>query len=128
MKYSELEARLAETVAHPDYAVSWYVPGEYDDSSYTIVPLDDGNYTLYRPDGRGQYYQDVDAESNPRMFASEDDVCDYVWTVVTTPPRRVKSTTTFVQPTVEESAQRRREVLESLGLDHDPYAISPDQE
>jgi len=59
--------------------VSWYVAGQVSEASYTIVPLDDDTYTLYCPSGRGAYYQAVDQEENPLTFATEDEVCEYIW-------------------------------------------------
>ena len=59
--------------------MSWYVAGQVSDASYTIVPLDDDTYTLYCPSGRGEYYEAVDQNENPLIFASEDAVCEYLW-------------------------------------------------
>jgi len=79
MKYVELHARLEEIGLKPRRIVFWYVAGQVSEASYTIVPLDDDTYTLYRPSGRGEYYQAVDKNKNPLVFATEDAVCEYVW-------------------------------------------------
>jgi hypothetical protein len=86
MKFDELITRVKQSVPHPDYAVTWYVPGEYTDVSYSIAPLPDGTFTLYRPSGRGTYHEDFDAAGNPRVFDSVDAVCDFVWAKLTEPP------------------------------------------
>ena len=79
MKYAELYARLEAAGKEPGRYVFWYVEGQVSDASYTIVPLDDDTYTLYRPSGRGEYYQEIDDNENPLVFASEEEVCQYVW-------------------------------------------------
>jgi len=121
MKYRELVRRLEKAVPQPDYAVSWWAEGQTSEASYSIVPLDDGRFTLYRPTGRGGYYPDVDAESNQRFFATEDDVCDFVWERATAV---WEQTSPSHHPTEEESANERADVLRRLGLDHDPYGAS----
>jgi len=79
MRYAELHVRLEEIGLKPRRIVSWYVEGQVSEAGYTIVPLDDDTYTLYRPSGRGEYYQAVDQDKNPLVFATEDEVCEYVW-------------------------------------------------
>jgi hypothetical protein len=37
MKFDELITRVKQSVPHPDYAVTWYVPGEYTDVSYSTA-------------------------------------------------------------------------------------------
>ena len=119
MNYAELVAKLEAEVPHADYAVAWYDPDEYVDVSYIIVPLADGTYTLHRPTGRGEYYQDVDSRENPRIFATEDEVCDFVWARITETARGGR-TPTETRP--GEAEAQRRAVLTSLGLETDPYA------
>lgn len=119
MKYAELVAKVEAELPHPDYAVAWYDPDEYVDANYIIVPLDDGTFTLYRPTGRGEYYQDVDSESKPRIFSSEDEVCQYVWAKLVEPRKAGRAP---VEPLPGEAEAQRRAVLESLGITTDPYA------
>jgi hypothetical protein len=118
MKYAELVAKLEAEVPHADYAVAWYDPDEYVDANYIIVPLEDGTFTLYRPTGRGEYYQDVDSDGNPRIFSTEDEVCQYVWKKSLEP----KKGGHVPESRPDEAAAQRRAVLESLGIRADPYA------
>ena len=79
MKYGELWQRLDDLMQHPGRVVSWYVEGQVSEASFTIVPLTNDTYTLYRPSGRGQYYSDKDADGNPPSFDTEAEVCQHVW-------------------------------------------------
>jgi hypothetical protein len=110
MKFDELVSKLQQSIPHPDYAVAWYVPGEYSDASYSIVPLPDGRFTLYRPSGRGTYHEDFDAAGDARIFDDEDAVCDFVWAKLTEPtaPARVAPQRSPEERAARADAQRAR--------------------
>jgi hypothetical protein len=110
MKFDELVSRVQQSIPHPDYAVAWYVAGEYSDASYSIVPLPDGRFTLYRPSGRGTYHEDFDAAGNARVFDDEDAVCDFVWAKLTepTPPALVAPQRSPEERAARADAQRAR--------------------
>jgi len=107
MNYEELKTRVAETLPSPEYAVAWYNEAINSEANYTIVPLPDGRFTLYRPSGRGENYQDLDENSNPRIFETEDAVCDYVWAQLMKPavPKRA-----YVEPDAAYLAEKRRKL------------------
>jgi hypothetical protein len=85
VKFHELVAKVEQNIPHPAYAIAWYVPGEYSDADYSIVPLPDGRFTLYRPSGRGAYHEDFDAAGVARVFDDEEAVCNFVWARLVAP-------------------------------------------
>lgn len=114
MKYAELAERVKELGQGAEYTLSWY-DGVYSEADYTIVPLPEGRFTVYRPSGRGENFPDYDADGRERVFDSEDAVCDFVWAKLTTPKPTKAPSTPFVMPTPEQIAEQRRKAFESLG-------------
>ena len=118
MRYRQLEKQLQKALPQPDYAVDWFVEGHVSEADYTIVPLPDGRFTLFRPTGRGDYHPDFDNDGHQRFFATEDEVCEFVWIQATRP----RPEPTAPLPELEdEAAAQRASVLRSLGLTQDPY-------
>jgi hypothetical protein len=105
MLYDELVMRVKEVFERPEYTVNWSAEAEPSEVDYTIVPVGDGRFALYRPTGRGEIRPDVDSAGRPRMFSSEDAVCDYVWAKLTEPPPPIP---TVHLPSAEELADQRR--------------------
>jgi hypothetical protein len=112
MNYQELVARVEERGSRVGYTISWY-DGVYSEANYTIVPLDDGRFTVYRPSGRGSNFPDHDFDGNAVFFDSEDAVCDYVWAKIIKPRPAPKK---FTRPSAEKLAEQRRLAFASLGV------------
>ncbi|GAB3607213.1 hypothetical protein GCM10027413_26220 [Conyzicola nivalis] len=111
MKFGELQRRVHEEIPKLRRALVWFNPDEVTNAAYVIVPMTDGRFTIYHPSGRGEYYQDLAPDGEPRVFANEDDVCDFVWTELHAPklPERV-----LRQQTPEEAADQKRRFEESM--------------
>ncbi|GAB3607210.1 hypothetical protein GCM10027413_26190 [Conyzicola nivalis] len=124
MLIEELVTRVNATLEHPEYAVTWFQQGQYSDTNYTIVPLPGGQFALHRPTGRGGNYldRDYDHGGRPRIFHSEDAVCDYVWEQLTKtrPP-----TETASLPPAEELAQLRLKLLPGGSPDDPGTPLGP---
>jgi hypothetical protein len=120
MRFEELVTRVGAAAEHPEYAVTWFQPGQYTETDYTIVPVSYGRFVLHRPTGRGgnRIDRDYDNGGEPRVFESEDAVCDYVWERLThtQPPAGVDDL-----PPADELA-RLRHVLLPGGGPEDPGA------
>ena len=114
MKYAELVERVKELGPGSGYTLSWY-DGVYSEADFTVVPLPDGRFTVYRPSGRGENSPHYDADGSERIFDNEDAVCDFVWAKLTTPKVTGAPSAPVVTPTPERIAEQRRKAFESLG-------------
>ncbi|WP_188508710.1 hypothetical protein [Conyzicola nivalis] len=98
------------------YTISWY-DGVYSEANYTIVPLADGKFTVYRPSGRGSNFPDHDFDGREVVFDSEDAACDYVWAKITHPkPEPEPEPKKFTMPSAAELAEQRRVAFANLGI------------
>ena len=68
MKYAELAERVKQLGQGAEYTLSWY-DGVYSEADYTIVPLPEGRFTVYRPSGRGENFPDYDADGRERQHS-----------------------------------------------------------
>jgi hypothetical protein len=116
MLYDELLMRVNRAFARPEYTVDWSSEAEPSEVDYTIVPLPDGRFGLYRPTGRGEIRPDVDSAGLPRTFPSEDAVCDYVWAKLTEPPPPVATVQLPSAEELEDQRKRRQARLAERGL------------
>jgi hypothetical protein len=125
MNYEELSERVRAMGPRARYSLSWY-DGLGSEANYTIVPLADGKFTVYRPSGRGENFPDYDSEGRERVFDSEDAVCDFVWSQLSSPkPKPESDSEPFTMPTPEQIAEQRRRGFASLGLE-DPHVSGDD--
>jgi len=116
MKYEELKAKVESQIPWSLYPLAWDEDARnqasiQSEANYTIVPLDDGRFTIYRTDGRGTATQDVDLEDRPLIFENEDAVCDYVWNELNVPR---PPSTPYIHGDPEYLAEKRRKLDERM--------------
>lgn len=107
MKFHELES-LVNDGAYD--IVNWAADGEFAQVAYNVVPEPGGGFTIYSPTGREGYFQVTDRNFEPIVFATEDEVCDYIWAAVQE-SRRPKPPAPVRTP--EQIADRQRRIAEN---------------
>jgi hypothetical protein len=110
MNRSELESRVN---GGRWAGVHWAAEGDLTQATYNIVPVD-GGFTIYCPSDREGFFQLYDNPSEPVFFATENDVCEYVWGALQEPR---DPTSPAPAQTVERIADRKRRMNENR-VDH----------
>lgn len=109
MRYTELQLLLG---GDSDNLVRWTHDGALVQVAYNIVPVADG-FTMYCPSDREGFFRLYDDPETPVLFASEDEVCDYIWAAVRE-SRRPKRP--VPEQTPERMVDRRRRTNENRVL------------
>lgn len=109
MTLEDLRVRLVAAGFDPSVIRVATDRADFDERGYNVVPQGEGTFLIMRSDGRDGYGPVVESVEThrPRVFASESDVAEWLWTKITAP--RVS---TPVALTAEEFAENRRKIQE----------------
>lgn len=105
----DLRARLAAAGFDPSVIRVATDRADFDERGCNVVPQGDGTFVIMRSDGRDGYGPVVESVEThrPRVFPSESDVAEWLWTKITAPRVSVSAA-----PTPEELAKNRRMIQE----------------
>jgi len=83
MKYAELQQRVAATAKSGEsfvrYAIAWVPTGRPSPTLVALIPQKDGTVTATVGDLREKVEPVTNEDGSIRVFANEDEACDWAW-------------------------------------------------